>query len=506
MSDKEKQRAAAADGQTEHATGLGRQAIRGAAVTLTGQGAKILIQIGSVMVLARLLAPEAYGLLVMVTVIIGVTDIFRDFGLSSAAIQAPTLSRQEQVNLFWVNTGLGAILTALAWFSAPLLAEFYGRPELISLTHAMAFMFLINGLATQYRADLTRRMLFRRLAITEVVSTLAGVVVAVSLALANYGVWALIAQQLTQVTVSLMLVVTMARWLPSWYRRHTSIRQFLGFGWRLAASQVVNYVGNNMDNLLLGLRIGAAPLGIYNRSYQLVMQPLGQIRGPLNTVAIPVLSRLQSEDGRYQSFLARGQMAIGYTIVAGLAFVAGTAGPLVNIALGDRWGEATNVLRLLAVAGGVTTLSYAAYWVYVTKGLMSHLLHYTFISTAIRITCVIIGVQFGLLGVAAAMAAAPMIAWPLSFWWLSRKASIPVRKLWLGGIRIMLFCGVIMASSMAVESTTNHLPDPLRVGLGLAAAVTGYLGLLIIPIYRRDVAGVISVIRNGFRSRKAPPN
>lgn len=483
---------------SDRSPGLGRQAIRGAAITLAGQGAKILIQISSVVILARLLAPEAYGLLVMVTVVVGVTDIFRDFGLSSAAIQSPTLSRQEQVNLFWVNTALGAILTVGAWFAAPLLAGFYGRPELIPLTHAMAFMFLINGLATQYRADLSRRMLFRRLALTEVFSTLAGVVVAVSLALAGAGVWALVAQQLGQVTVSLILVASMARWLPTWYRRSTPIKRFLGFGWRLAASQLVNYMGNNMDNLLLGLRVGAAPLGLYNRSYQLVMQPLGQIRGPLNTVAIPVLSRLQGEDERFHDFVVRGQKAIGYTVVAGLAFVAGTAGPIVGLALGDDWRKATNVLRLLAVAGGMTTLAYVGYWVYVTKGLTSHLLNYTLISSAIRITCVFIGVQFGLLGVAGAMAVAPMITWPLSFWWLSRKASIPVRRLLLGGTRIIAFCAFILAACLTVEIFSASLPDALRVGLGLIAAAATYLCLLVVPAYRRDVGGVLSAVRSGI--------
>lgn len=505
MSDADDQQADASSASAERSNGLGRQAIRGAAVTLTGQGAKILIQMVSVMVLARLLSPEDYGLLVMITVIIGVTEIFRDFGLSAAAIQAPTLSRNEQVNLFWVNSALGAILTAVVWIGAPLLAGFYGQPQLIPLTHFMAFIFLLNGIATQYRADLTRRMLFRRLALVEVLSTLVGVLVALALALAGAGVWALVAQQLAQVTLSMVLVMSIARWLPTWYRRETPVKHFLGFGWRLASSQLVNYVGNNMDNLLLGLRVGAAPLGIYNRSYQLIMQPLGQIRGPLNTVAVPVLSRLQNDEERYQDFVTRGQMAIGYTVVAGLAFVAGTAGPLVNLALGDGWSESTNVLRLLAVAGGVTTISNVAYWVYVTKGLMSHLLHYTFISTAIRITCVVIGVQFGLLGVAAAMAVAPMIAWPLSFWWLSRKASIPVRQLVLGGSRIMAFCAVIMAACMIVEATTTELPDLLRAVLGLMAAAVAYLCLMIVPIYRRDVGGVLSAIRGSIKTRTLTP-
>ncbi|HNV12021.1 MAG TPA: lipopolysaccharide biosynthesis protein, partial [Propionibacteriaceae bacterium] len=282
--------------------GLGRRAIRGAAVTMAGQAAKIAIQVLSVVILARLLAPSDYGLLVMVTAVIGVTDIFRDFGLSSAAIQAPVLSRKEQINLFWLNTGLGSTLSLITFLAAPALAAFYGRPELIPLTHVMSGMFLINGLATQYRADLSRRMLFRRLALADVSGSAVGLVVAVTMASHGFGVWSLAAQQLTQLAVMLALVVIGAGWLPRLYDRSVSVRHFLGFGWRLAGSQLVVYVGNNIDTVMLGLRVNTASLGLYNRAYQLVMQPLGQIRGPLNTVAIPVLSQLQDEEERFNQF------------------------------------------------------------------------------------------------------------------------------------------------------------------------------------------------------------
>ncbi|MFT3888299.1 MAG: lipopolysaccharide biosynthesis protein [Arachnia sp.] len=484
--------------------GLGRRAVHGALITLGGQAAKIIVQMASVVILARLLDPNAYGLLVMVTAVIGITDVFRDFGLSSAAIQAPTLSRKEQINLFWVNTGLGAALTGVGWLIAPLLAYIYGRPELIHIAYAMSFMFFINGMATQYRADLSRRMKFRSVVLTDISSSVVGLIVAVVMASQQFGVWALVAQQLAQVAFALVILVIAAGWLPTWYQRGVSIRPFLSFGWRLAFSQLVNYVGNNIDTLMLGLRVGAGPLGIYNRSYQLIMQPLGQIRGPLNTVAVPVLARLQSDEKRFQEFVARGQMAVGYSLVVLLAFVAGTAEPIVHVFLGDAWLEATNVLRLLAVAGGVTTLSYVGYWVYVTKGLVGHLLNYTFISVGIRVTCVLIGVQFGLVGVAAAMATAPMLAWPLSFWWLSRRASIPVRRLWLGGVRILAFCAVILAACLGVEAVSAGLPEIVRLLLGVvvALAVAGVLAVAV-PFYRRDFGDVLGIVRETMASRRA---
>lgn len=480
--------------------GLGRRAVRGAAVTMTGQAVKIVIQILSVVILARLLAPQDYGLLAMVTAVIGVTDIFRDFGLSAAAIQAPELARKEQYNLFWLNTALGAVLGVIAWLASPLLAAFYNRPELIPITQAMALTFLLNGMATQYRADLSRRMLFKRLAIADVAGSALALATAVALALSGARYWALVAQQLVQIVVMLVLVAIGARWLPRWYDRRVPVRRFLSFGWRLAGSQVINYIGSNIDTVMLGLRVGASPLGLYNRSYQLIMTPLGQIRGPLNTVAVPVLSKLQNEDDRFQDYVARAQMAIGYTVVAGLAVIAGSGGAVVEVFLGAGWRDATDVLRLLAVSGALTTLSYVGYWVYVTKGLVDHLFRYTFISAAIRITCVVVGSGFGLIGVAAAMAIAPAIAWPISFWWLSRRASIPVRRLWLGGVRVIVFCGVILAVCLAVDLSVHGLPGLLRLALGAVAATGTYLVLaFFVPAFRRDIGGVLTTVRATLR-------
>lgn len=501
----------------------GQRAVRGAVVTVTAQGAKMGIQVLSVIVLARLLSPQDYGLIAMVVAVIGVADIFRDFGLSSSAIQASTLSRAEQVNLFWVNTLIGVVLAVCAAAASPLVALLYGHPELRAITVALAVNFLLNGMATQYRADLNRRMMFTRLAVADVLAPALGLVAATVLALGGAGFWALVAQQVTQALVVLVLVAIGARWLPGRYRRDVSVRPFLRFGVRLVGSQLVNYVGSNIDTVMLGLRGTPASLGLYNRAYQLVMTTTGQIRAPLNTVAVPVLSRMQDDEQRFQMTVARAQRALGYTLVVALAVMAGTAAPLVITLLGSQWVGATPVLRLLAVAAGLQTLSFVGYWVYVTKGLVGHLLNYTFISTGIRVALVVAGSTWGLPGVATAMAVAPAIAWPLSFWWLSRRACVPVRELWRGGVRISAFAGLVGAAAyggvLGVAAMGAGGSGVGEVGVGeaglglsgvglawvqlgagvgcavLAFAVIGWL----IPVYRRDLRDVWGLIRLGLR-------
>jgi Membrane protein involved in the export of O-antigen and teichoic acid len=330
--------------------------------------------------------------------------------------------------------------------------------------------------------------------------------VATLLALAGAGFWALVAQQVTQAGVVLVALALGAGWLPGRYRRGVPMRRFLSFGVRLVGSQLIAYIGSNIDTVMLGLRASAGALGVYNRTYQLVMTPVGQVRGPLNTVAIPVLSRLQDHDRRFQSTVARGQVAMGYTLVTGLALMAGSAAPLVTVVLGDAWLQAIPVLRLLAIGAGLQTLSYVGYWVYVTKGLVDHLLHYTFISTGIRVTLVIIGSSFGLVGVAAAMAVAPAVAWPLSIWWLSRRASIPVRQLWVGGMRVLMFSvlvgaathGGVTLASLSWWSGMGAVWVQLLVGIG-CGLVAYALAAVAVPLFRRDVRDVAALVRLGLR-------
>lgn len=486
--------------------GMGQRAVRGAVVTVSAQGLKMVIQFLSVVILARLLTPQDYGLVAMVMAVIGVADIFRDFGLSSSAIQAPTLSRDEQVNLFWINTLLGLTLAVIAVASAPLVALLYQHPELRVITMALAVNFLINGMSTQYRADLNRRLLFRRLALADVLGPACGLALATVLALVGVGFWALVAQQVMQATVVLVVLGLGARWLPGRYRRGVPVRRFLSFGVRLVGSQLIAYIGSNIDTVMLGLRSTAGALGVYNRTYQLVMTPVGQIRGPLNTVAIPVLARMQDQDERFQSTVARGQVAMGYTLVAGLAVMAGAAAPLVSVVLGEAWLQAIPVLRLLAIGAGLQTLAYVGYWVYVTKGLVDHLFHYTFISTGIRVVMVVIGSGFGLVGVAAAMAVAPAVAWPLSIWWLSRRAAIPVRRLWAGGVRVLLFGAVVGVAAHAGVVLAARLPWswaggpwPELVLALLCATLTFVAAATLVRPFRTDVRDVLALVRIGLR-------
>lgn len=455
------------------------------------------MQVLSVAILARLLSPSDYGLLAMVAAVIGVADIFRDFGLSTAAIQARTLSREQRSNLFWINSGIGLVLTGVVFLLAPVIAAVYGEPALIEIAQVLSLTFLLNGIATQYRADLNRRLAFTTLAVADVVSPIVALACAISLALGGAGLWSLVGQQLTQYAVMLFIVVWGARWLPGRPRRSVSLDGMLRFGWNIVVTQLINYASNNADYFVVGLRSGAVALGNYSRAFQLLMNPLNQVRSPVTRIAVPVLARLQDDDARYGAFLLRGQVALGHSLGFVLGVAAGAAVPITVLFLGGgEWNGVAPLLALLAVAGVFQLLAFVGYWVYVTRSLTHRLLQDTIFSSSVRIVLILVGSQWGVVGVAVGYALAPAVTWPATFWWLSRFTTIPRRALYLGALRIITLSAVAAAASWCSSLWLQE--GSAIVALLVATTTAGFACAVVcavLPPFRRDALAILDVAR-----------
>lgn len=468
---------------------LGHSAARGAVFTLGAQGVKILLQLASVVVLSRLLSPHDYGLLAIVLVVIGIGEIFRDFGLTSATVQAPELTDGQRDNLFWINSGLGLALAAMMFCVSWPLALLMGEPDLLGIVQALSVTFVLNGLTTQYRAQLLRALKFGATALIDIVAATLALGVAIVSAQLGAGFWALVLQQLVNALVLLIGAVLAGRWLPCLPSRSHSVRGLVRFGWNLVATSMLVYLGNQIDTIIVAARMGATPLGSYNRAFQLVMTPLAQVRSPISNVAIPVLSRAQQETARFNSFIVSGQLALGYGLGVPLLLVAGLAEPVAAIMLGPQWGQTVPIIRLFAIAALLSTLAFVGYWVYVSRGLGPQLFRYSMVSLAIRVGCIGAGSFFGLVGVAVGVAVAPAIAWPLSLAWLSRITPIPTRQLYAGAVRIFAVAAAAGAASWLVAEATAAGWPALLAGcaVGTAAATV----FLVLPAYRSDARSLI---------------
>ncbi|MCL2091933.1 MAG: lipopolysaccharide biosynthesis protein [Micrococcales bacterium] len=516
--------------------GLGRSAARGAASTGVGVVVRIALQLVTVVLLARLLDEADFGLFAMVLAVIGVGELLRDAGLSSAAIQAPDLSARQRSNLFWSNTAIGLTLATLVLAGAPLVARLYGEPNLTAVTQALSVTFLLNAMTTQYRASLVRAMRFTAVATIDVLAPATALVVAVVAAAAGARYWALVTQQIVQAVVALVTCATVGRWLPDprWHRGQ-GMRRFFRFGGFLLGSQLIGYVANNIDNVLIGRQLGKDVLGVYSRGFQVLMNPLNQVRTPSTTVALPALSRAGT-GVQFDRIVRSGQLVLCYPITVGLGIVIGTAYPLVEVLLGPKWAGLPPILRLLAVAGAMQTIAYVGYWVYLSRGLTRQLMAYTTLTSVVKIVLVCLGAVWGFVGlggepltdffagpppdgspgavawapvahsgavgVAAGYALAATLEWPLSLWWLSRLTPLPTRALYGGAGRVLAIGSLVGLAAHGAVWALDALPSWTQVLAGAAAGAGVAAATTLVPRVRRDLGQLVHALRVALSRRR----
>ena len=319
--------------QTSSEVPLSRTTARGARTMLVGQCGRLLIQIASLVVLSRLLQPAEFGYLAVAAAVIGVGEVLRDLGLSSAAVQSRALTPAQRDNLLWINVSIGTLLTLVTVLVSEVVADIFDSPPLAQIMPVLAVLFVVNGFTAQYRASLNRDMDFRGLAITELGAAAAGFGVAVVTAMAGLGYWALVAQHITVAVVAGAILLRLSPWLPGRPARQVGTMPLVTFGANVAAAQVVDHVSNNVDTLVLGYVSSPAAVGAYSRAFQMMITPLDQLRAPAVAVALPTLARVAGDDRRFSLYLTSAQAVIGYTVIPCAALLGGAAEPVVSLVL-----------------------------------------------------------------------------------------------------------------------------------------------------------------------------
>lgn len=406
---------------------LKSRSARGGAVTIASQAAKMALQIGSVAVLARLLAPADFGLIAMVAVFTGFVALFQDLGLSMATVQRENITHEQVSTLFWINVVLSLILAIIGAALSPLVAWFYGEPALVWITIAISSSFIFGGLGAQHVALLRRQMRFKAVAVAEILGQLLGVVVAIILALMGASYWALVAMSAAAVFGTSLLAFLMNGWVPGLPRRGSGVMPMIKYGGALTGTNIFTFINRQFDNVMIGAFSGAAALGMYSKAYSLLYQPIKHINGPLSYVAVTALSRLQNDPVRFRSYFIKGNqglMCIGMPIV-GACFIATEA--IIAVLLGDQWDAAVPIFRYLAPAALVGTTYTATAWAYLALGQTGRQFRWRFIDTAWTVTAILIGIQYGAPGVALAFSIAVTTLRPFELWYCYRTTPLSIR-------------------------------------------------------------------------------
>ncbi|MEF3075908.1 lipopolysaccharide biosynthesis protein [Methylobacter sp. Wu1] len=395
-------------------TQVGTLARKGAFWSILLIGGRQIFSLGFTTVLARILSPEDYGLIGMVSTLTALMLVFSEMGLSTATIQTKNLTQAQVYNLFWINIFIGLILWGICYLISPSIASFYKKRELVDITIVLGSNFLISGISVQPLALLKRKMDFQSITIIELSSLILGGVSGIFFAISGYGYWSLVFQTLIVSFVRLVLALIFSKFLPSLPRRGVGTYRLVNFGGLLALNGLCIYFSRNVDSVLIGKFWGVAELGYYDRAYFLMMLPSMIATSVLSQLMVPSLSALQDDRERFgKAYRKSIRMVafIGCPIAAGLAIV---APEMVLLIYGEQWAPVVPILIWLSIASITQPIYNTNGWLFTASGKAKSYLAVTVTNAIVLIGTFIFTIKGGAVGIAIgyAIAMGLFLPWP----------------------------------------------------------------------------------------------
>ncbi|TXD41175.1 lipopolysaccharide biosynthesis protein [Lujinxingia vulgaris] len=472
------------------------QSVRGGTLTAIAQILKSLLEMGSTFVLARLIAPEDFGLFGMVIIVTGFLTMFKDLGLAMATIQRENITHAQVSALFWINLLLGALITLVTAGSSWVLAWVFDEPRLVPIALGLAGAFFFGGLTVQHEALLRRQMRFGRLAAVEVSAMAISVGLAVAVALAGGGYWALVVNSVALAVASCLGVWIACGWRPARPAKASGLRSMLAFGADMTGFNFVNYFARNFDDFLIGRFHGAQQLGFYQMAYKILMIPLRQINHPVGQIAIPALSRVANDPARYrQMYLRVLENLLLVTMPLGAILVAGADWLILSV-LGDAWGPAIPIFAALGLSIFTQTIGNTTGWLFVSQDRTRELFHWGLLSSGLVAISFALGIYWGALGVAIAYTALGIVLrTPLLLWFVTRQGPIKMGDFYRTAF-IPFSAALGGATALLAQRIYLPIESPVaNVALAIPTCLLGALLVLgVLPAGRRALRDLINLI------------
>jgi O-antigen/teichoic acid export membrane protein len=345
--------------------------------------------------LARLLGPAAYGLVGMVTVFSGFAVIFVDFGFTSAVIYFQELSQKSLSSIFWFNLVLGTLIYVLFYISSPLISQFYHEPQLIALTRVVTLSVVINSLSALQNALLSKNIDFKMKTITSWISIILSYGIAFTLAFFDFGVWSLVIQTLSISILNTIFIWYLAKWRPDIHFSFADIKPLLKYGSGIAGTSIFGYLTRNLDNLIIGKFLGNASLGIYTRSYSLMMLPITNISTVFSKVLFPAFATMQNDLNRFATYYNKVIKHIAFLTFPMMFGLSSVSREFVLIFLGNKWVDAIVIIKILSILGAFQSILSLNGTIYNSTGNSVKALKVTMILNLFLVPSWIIGLYLG---------------------------------------------------------------------------------------------------------------
>lgn len=312
-------------------------------------GAQLVSFIVSI-ILGRLLAPDFYGTIALVTVFTSIMQVFVDSGMGNALIQKKNADNLDFSSVFYFNIVMCVFLYLCMFFAAPLIAHFYNDMELVPIIRVLSLTLVVSGVKNVQQAYVSRNLLFKKFFYVTLGGSITAAIVGITMAYAGYGVWALVAQQLVNVTMSTIILWFTVKWRPQLAFSFSRLKSLFSFGWKLLVSALIDTVYNDIRQLIIGKLYSESDLAFYNRGRQFPNLVVTNINTSIDSVLLPTMSKEQDDPARIKSMTRRAIRTSTYIMAPMMIGLAVCAEPLIRLLLTEKWLGCVVFLRIFCVS------------------------------------------------------------------------------------------------------------------------------------------------------------
>jgi PST family polysaccharide transporter len=388
---------------------LKSKTISGAGWSGAGNIARQAFQIITLMVMARFLSPEVFGTYAILMIFVQFMNIFGSMGIPQVIIHLDNPDQRMLSSVFFLNMVVGVVLFICLYFLARPIAMFFGNSEITHLLQIIGIIFIITSLTLVQKALLEKSMLFKNVIIIETISIFVGSATGIVFAVIGFGIYSLIIMSLLRPTLLSIGLWLNSSWRPSFQFSLHDIKKVWNYAFNLTGFSIINYFARNADNFLIGKFIGSSGLGVYSIGYKILLYPIENISGILVRVLFPAFSKIKYDNIRFKSAYVNSISYIAiitFPVMAGLFAVSSTFVPVV---FGDKWVGLGKLLMILAPIGMIQSVVTTVGSIYTAKGTTSLMFKIGGLNALITVLSFVIGLPYGIHGVAIAYAIANLI-------------------------------------------------------------------------------------------------
>lgn len=420
------------------------------------------------LVLARLLMPSDFGAVGMLAIFIAVSNTLIEGGFGSALIQKKTPTQTDYSTIFFWNVGIAIAIYFLLFLASPYIAVFFKMEILKGVLRGIGISLIFTAVATIQTNRLQKQLQFNTIAATNILSFVLAGIVSVILAFYGYGVWSLVALQVTQSFLRVMILLILTKWLPSLVFSIHSFRNLFGFGGYLLIANILQEACKNVQGLIIGKRFSASQMGYFSQAYKLDTITSYSIPQIIVQVMFPIYSSFQDDDKRLVELLAMNIRVIAFIVFPVLGGLILMADPIILLLYGETWIPAAPYFRILCVGGMFVCLQNVNFYAVASKGKSRVLFFVSFYKWGMLLGLLLLGMLFGMTGLMWSMVLSNFNIYLVNAYLSSKYVGLPLKRQF--GI-VLPVIGLCMGSLVVSVASTIWLSIHWTISLFLFWAI-----------------------------------